>query len=180
MKVRKENALIIAIDFQEAIMPAMAGRENLERKAEILLKGANVLNVPIVVSQQYTKGLGNTIPSLAEAIGEFDYIDKTSFSCLGNQRFKELLLQKQARDVIVTGIEAHVCVLQTVLDLIEMEYRVFLAADCVSSRSDEDKAYALRRMEQAGAVITTVESILFELVGDATHPDRKAISALVK
>ena len=190
LKLKREDAILVGIDFQEKIMPAMKGKEELEEVAVKLVKGCRILGVPVVMTQQYTKGLGETIPSvvaaLTEAIGEdiaaadFAPIEKTSFSAMGEPAFVEALEKLGRKTIIIAGIEAHVCVQQTVIDLLEKGYTVFVANDCISSRSNTDKKYAQRRMGDAGAVGSTFESILFELLGGAKEPGFKQISALVK
>ncbi|MDR2899774.1 MAG: hydrolase [Clostridiales bacterium] len=174
------DTALVVIDFQTALTPVMHNDIQLVEKTEILIKGARLLEIPIIVTQQYTKGLGDTIPELKEALGEFDSIDKTAFSCVGDKNFREALKNVHCKNIIISGIEAHICVLQTVIDLIDLGYNVFLAADCVGSRFKKDMRYALRRMFAYGAVPTTAESVLFEIMKDAKHPARKAVSALIK
>ena len=190
LRLRKEDAVMVGIDFQERLMPAMKGNEELEAAAVKLIKGCRVLGVPVVMTQQYTKGLGPTIPAitaaLTESMGEdaaaagFYTIEKTSFSAMGESAFVEALEKLGRKTVIIAGIEAHVCVQQTVIDLLEKGYTIFVANDCIASRSNTDKKYAQRRMGDAGAVGTTFESILFELLGGAKEPGFKQISAIVK
>lgn len=190
LKLRKEDAVLVGIDFQEKIMPAMKGKEELEEVAVKLVKGCRILGVPVIMTQQYTKGLGLTIPSvtaaLTESLGEeiaaaeFTPIEKTSFSAMSEPTFVEALEKLGRRTVIIAGIEAHVCVQQTVIDLLEKGYTVFVANDAIASRNNTDKKYSQRRMGDAGAIGTTMESILFELLGGAKQPGFKQISALVK
>ncbi len=180
IKIKKDDALLVLIDFQEKLMPAMKDDKELEKNVEKLIKGCAILGVPKLVTQQYTKGLGETIPSLCQALGEFEPIEKTAFSAMGEPAFREAIKMSGRKTVILAGIEAHVCVQQTALDLLEEGYSVFLAADCVSSRSKNDCKYAILRMTDSGAVRTTYESILFELLGGAREPGFKEISALVK
>jgi len=190
VRLRKEDTVLVGIDFQERLMPAMKNNDEVEATAAKLVKGCRILGVPAVFTQQYTKGLGATVPAivtaLTEAIGdeipaaEFNPVEKTSFSAMGEPAFVEALKKLGRKTVIIAGVEAHVCVQQTVLDLLENGYDVFVANDCISSRSNNDKKYAQRRMGDAGAAGTTYESILFELCGGAKEPGFKQISALVK
>lgn len=180
LKIKKEDAVLVLIDFQERIMPVMKNKEELEAVALKLTKGCSVLGIPILVTQQYTKGLGSTIPSIHEALEDYTPIEKTSFSAMGEPAFVEALKQTERNTVILAGIETHVCVQQTALDLLEMGYAVFLINDCVASRSNHDKKYAQRRMSETGAVGTTCEAVLFELCGGSREPGFKEISALVK
>ncbi len=176
----KDDTVFVAIDFQERLVPAMNNKEKLIDKAERLAKGMKVLEIPTVVTQQYTKGLGATIPAMAEAIGEFEPIDKHTFSAMENEAFTSKISELGRKNIVVCGIEAHICVQQTVLQLMEAGYNVYLAADCISSRTEEDKLWAVTRMGEAGAVITTYEAVLYEILRDSKADDFKAISAIVK
>lgn len=190
LRLKKEDTVLVGIDFQERLMPAMKSNEELEAAAVKLVKGCRILGVPVIMTQQYTKGLGATVAAIAEAMtepigedagaAEFHPIEKTSFSAMGEPEFVAALSKLGRKTVIIAGIEAHVCVQQTVIDLLEKGYTVFVANDCISSRSNTDKKYSQRRMGEAGAVGTTYESILFELLGGAKEPGFKQISALVK
>jgi len=180
MRIKQENACTIVIDFQTGLMPSIDNQEAVEKRAAMFIKGCGILNIPIIVTQQYTRGLGETTDTIKEALGEFSWLEKTSFSCCGADGFMESLENSGKKDIILTGVEAHVCVMATALDLVEKGYNVYLLADCVSSRKAFDAEIALRRMEKAGVVITTAESALFEMLLDAKHPLRKEISALVK
>ncbi|HVI40287.1 MAG TPA: hydrolase [Anaerovoracaceae bacterium] len=190
LRLKKEDAVLVGIDFQERLLPAMKNKEELEAAAVKLVKGCRILGVPAIMTQQYTKGLGPTVPAIAAALtepigeetgsAEFQPVEKTSFSAMGEPAFVQTLERLGRKTVIIAGIEAHVCVQQTVIDLLERGYTVFVANDCISSRSNTDKKYSQRRMGDAGAVGTTYESILFELCGGAKEPGFKQISALVK
>lgn len=190
LKIRKEDAVLVVIDFQEKLMPVMKNKEELEVSAAKLIKGCRILNVPIIVTQQYTKGLGPTVPELITAltssigddlpVAEFEAVEKTSFSAVGEPTFEETLEKLGKKSVIIAGIEAHICVQQTVIDLLEKGYHVFVVNDCISSRNNNDKKYAQRRMGDAGAIGTTFESLLFELCGGAKETGFKQISTLVK
>lgn len=189
-RVRKEDAVLVGIDFQERLMPAMKDSEGLEASIVKLIKGCRILGVPVIMTQQYTRGLGPTVKAIASALTEpigeelgsveFYPVEKTSFSAMGEPAFVETLEKLGRKTVIIAGIEAHVCVQQTVIDLLDKGYTVFIANDCISSRSNNDKKYAQRRMGDAGAVGTTFESILFELLGGSKEQGFKQISALVK
>ena len=175
-----ENTLALAIDFQTRLMPPIHDYEELARKSAIFIKGCRILGAPIIIKQQYTKGLGDTIPEVKDALGGFEYIEKITFSCCGSNEFNEVLNQIDKKNILITWIEAHICVQQTVLDLLRDGYSVYVVADCIGSRFETDKLYAERRMEIAGAVFTTSESVLFEMMISADHPMRKEISNLVK
>jgi len=175
-----KNAIVLAIDFQERVITAMHESEDVIRKTVIFFKGCRILDVPILVMQQYTKGLGGTIAPIKEALGEFEYIEKEIFSSYKNEEFKAKLEQSGKTEIIVTGAEAHVCVQQTVLDLLDHGYKVYVLVDCISSRFAMDRKFSMKRMETAGAIFTTMESMLFEMLGSANHPRRKEITQLVK
>ena len=177
---KTEDSLILVIDFQVRLMPFIHNHEELEKKVEAFIKGCRILDMPILTMQQYTKGLGDTSPVLKNALGDFEHIEKITFSCCGNAEFNDELNKLEKKNIVVTGIEAHICVQQTVLDLLANEYNVYVLSDCIGSRNEKDRIYAEKRMYQAGAVITTMESVLFEFLGRADHPKRKEISALVK
>lgn len=176
----RENAAFVAIDFQERLMPVMSDSERLEEKTVKLIKGLNALGIPGIVTQQYTKGIGKTIPSIAEALGDFQHVEKVTFSCMATEEFVTRLEALNKKDIIVFGIEAHICVQQTVLQLLEAGYNVYLVTDCISSRSEEDKLWGITRMGEAGAAITTYESVLYEILRDSKADGFKAVSAIVK
>ena len=161
-------------------MPAMHNKEVLQDKVVRLAKGLKVLDIPHIVTQQYTKGIGETIPEVAEAIGEFEPIDKTTFSCMSHVDFINQLEIAARRNIVVCGIEAHICVQQTVEQLLEEGYNVYIPVDCISSRSQNDFLWAAERMEKAGAVMTTYESILYELLKDSKTEGFREISRIVK
>ncbi len=170
----------ICVDIQERLFPHIHEHDELARRCVILIQGLRLLNVPIIVTEQYVKGLGPTIPSISQALGEYNPIEKITFSCCGAPEVEAQVLGSNRRHVILFGIETHVCVQQTALDLLGQGRTVVIIEDCVSSRSPNDKRVAIERMRQAGAVITTTESVLFELLRQAGTETFKQISALVK
>ncbi|MCI8608932.1 MAG: hydrolase [Firmicutes bacterium] len=179
-RIKREDSVLVAIDFQEKLMPAMYDPKKLEDKMVRLGEGLKALKIPHIVTQQYTKGLGETIPAVAQAIGDFTPIDKVTFSACGNQEFLEALKDMGRKNIILTGIETHICVEQTALDLLEMGYQVFLVADCVQSRAEENYRISLQRLTAAGVVVTSYESVLYELLGSAKASEFKQISSVVK
>jgi nicotinamidase-related amidase len=138
------------------------------------------LDVPIMITEQYPKGLGTTIPQISEVLGTLRSVEKIAFSCCDEPGFQQVLEETSRKNVIISGIEAHVCVLQTAVDLISSGYQPVVVADCISSRNPEDKNVALDRMRTEGSMVTTCESILFELAGTARTEEFKTISGLVK
>lgn len=180
MKFLKEDSVLVVIDMQEKLLPHMANKEQLISNTTKLILGARELGVPILYSQQYTRGLGNTIDEIARLQPHFAYTEKTAFSCMKSEDFKNEILRIGRKNVIVCGIEAHVCVLQTAVDLVENLYHTIVVQDCVSSRKETDMLTAFTRMQQEGVLMTRYESILFELLSTASDEHFKAISKLIK
>lgn len=179
MRILSEDTRCIVIDYQEKLLPAMAEKEALLKKTVTLLKGLRELEIPITMTTQYARGLGLNVKEICEAIGSDTYFDKKSFSAFEVPEVQKEL-EKGRVNVIICGIEAHVCVLQTIMDLSEAGYQPILVEDCVSSRDLHDKEMAVKRAAMEGALITTMESLLFELTQGAASPHFKQISALIK
>lgn len=181
MRISAENTTCLVIDYQEKIVPAMAHKEELLANSVKLLKGLKLLGIPMTITGQYTKGLGLNLPEIFEAAGTEEYFDKLSFSSYEVEGVKRALGEAPERkNVILCGIEAHVCVLQTAIDLKEAGYQPVLVADCISSRKDSDREIALIRAQQEGILLTTSEAVLFELTKKAGTDVFKQISKLVK
>ena len=180
MRILKQNAILSVIDFQERLFPAIDGNEKLLKNVPRLIEGMKALDVPVIVTEQYVKGLGPTVPEIAAAIEGIERIEKSSFSCCDEPRFMMELASTGNDWVIVCGIESHVCVLQTVIDLQENGYHPVVVEDCISSRNPNDKRVALERMHREGIALTTYESILFEVLRYSGGETFKAISKLVK
>ncbi len=177
---RGESQLLV-IDVQEKLLPAIPVREQLIANCRKLIEAAKLFGVPVSATEQYPKGLGPTVPELRELVDGLAIPDKVCFSaaeCLGWGMAAE---QADGRfQIVVAGMEAHVCVLQTVLDLLACGYQVFVAADAVASRDKLDWKFALRRLSASGAIITTTESVMFEWCAAAGSPEFKQLSNLVK
>lgn len=180
MRIKKEDTIALVIDFQERLYPYISNFELLTKNVVRLIKGLRELNIELIVTEQYSKGLGHTIKEISEAIGEFNHIEKGSFSCCGSDEVCKKLSDSGKKNVIIMGIESHVCVLQTVVDLKAMGYNPVLIEDCVSSRNLNDKMVAIERMKAEGAYTSTYESILFELCEVSGTDVFKAISKIVK
>jgi len=176
--LERSSAILLVIDVQERINAVMTDQSHIPR-LEVLVEGCRALDVPIIGSEQYPKGLGPTVESLAGLLAETPAA-KDSFSCARDLGLREELAVAGRSQVIVTGIESHVCVVATTLDLIDAGYRVHVPHDAVNSRRDADKHWALERMQQAGAAISTTESVLFELLERCDTADFKTIAKLVK
>jgi nicotinamidase-related amidase len=180
MRIYKKSSAALLIDIQEKLFPHIYQNEELLRKCTILLEGLKLLGVPLVVTEQYPKGLGRTIKEITNLVEQDPVIEKIAFSCCDEPSVMQHAAMQTHRTIIICGIEAHVCVLQTVIDLHEAGYTAVVVEDCISSRHPEDKRVALGRMRAEGAVITSCESILFELARVAGTDEFKAISRLVK
>ncbi len=176
MRILREEAAALVVDYQEKLVPVMTDNELLIYHSQILLQGLKILDVPMIITQQYTKGLGTTVQSITSAVGKEEYIEKISFSAY--EQVKDKIAGKKF--VIVCGIESHICVLQTVIDLAAAGYVPVVVEDCISSRQKNDKEIALKRMSQEGAIITTSESLLFELLRVAGSETSKKIQRLIK
>ena len=171
---RARTALVV-IDVQEAFAKAVERFEQVAAQTEILVRGARTLELPVVVTEQYPHGLGDTIPQVREALGEVERLPKTVFSAARADGF-DLAGRDQA---LVCGIETHVCVNQTVHDLLAGGVEVHVAVDAVSSRTAANRELGLRKMEESGAILTSVETALFELLGAAGTDEFKTIQKLV-
>lgn len=180
MKINIKDTIFCLVDVQEKLFPHMYNKESVEQNLVTLVKGLKIHQVPFVVNEQYKKGIGETIAPLRELVTEDPHFEKTTFSCCGNSSTLDTFKQSGKKIVVVAGIETHVCVLQTCLDLLEEGFTVVLVTDCVSSRDPFNTLMAIERLVQAGVIPTTYESILFELTQDAKNTNFKAISALVK
>ena len=180
MLVSKEVTAAVVVDIQEKLVPHIHEHERLLENCRILISGLKALDVPLIVTEQYSKGLGPTVESIREVLGDYSPVEKMSFSCCGSEEFLSCLKLTGKKFVIVCGMEAHVCVLQTCLDLSAQGYHPILIEDCVSSRKPNDKRIAIDRMRQWGITISTYESILFELCKIAGTDTFKTISRLVK
>lgn len=180
MRIHVENSVGLIIDIQEKLLAVMQEPDAIVQRAGILIRGLDALQVPILATVQYKKGLGPTVPAVRGALGTVEETEKATFSCCDDSSFMKQLEQTGKGTVIIAGIETHVCVLQTALDLADRGFIPVLAVDATSSRKTLDKEVALRRMEQSGVILTTTESILFELTRVSGTPTFKAISKLIK
>ncbi len=180
MRILKEHTIAIFIDIQERLFPFIQDKDQLEQNLVKLSAGLKALEIPLLVTEQYTKGLGITIEPLKMELGDLQAIEKTAFSCCDEPRFMTALNATGKQNVILCGIETHVCVLQTVIDLLQSGFQPIVIEDCVSSRKLSDKQTAIERMRQEGAIISSLESILFELARYSGNETFKAISKLVK
>jgi len=173
-----DTTALLVVDIQVKLVRHITNSENVVWNSGRLADAAAVLGIPVLATEQYPRGLGDTVPELADKLP--DRPEKLTFSCGGCEPMVAALSASDATQVLLCGIESHVCVQQTAFDLMAAGYRVFVAADAVSSRYAMDHQTALRRMESAGATITTTESALFEWCERAGTPEFKAISQIVR
>lgn len=181
-RIVRENTQAMLIDVQERLAPHIYDNENIVKKIITLIKGLQALDIPIMLNEQYKKGLGDTLPEILEVLegDNAKSFEKVTFSACDNDDSWNYLAQQNRSIVLLFGTEAHVCVMQTALDLLDNGMQPVIIADAVGSRFPYDKKQAIRRIRRAGAVITTVESILFELCRSSKDPAFKTISNLIK
>jgi isochorismate hydrolase len=182
LKVDPDRAMLLVIDMQTVLLPHIEGSDEVLVAASRLVRGAHLFEIPIMATVQYAKGLGHTHDIVAGPLADanVEVMEKSTFSVCADDPMKARLAEIDRPQVIVTGIEGHVCVSQTVLDLLAMDCQVFVCADAVGSRRDLDLDIALTRMQQAGAHITTVEAVLFELCHISGTDQFKKLLAIVK
>ncbi len=180
MRITTENAIGLIVDIQERLFSAMFEKEILLKNCLTLIQGLEELKILQIVTQQYTKGLGETFEELKVAIPNFEYIEKRDFSCCDEPLVLEKLKDLNAKNIIICGIESHVCVLQTAVDLKEAGLNPIVVMDCVSSRAKENIELAKERFRYEGIMMTSCESILFELTRSSVATEFRTISKLVK
>ena len=183
MLIDASKAFLLIIDMQERLVPAVAGTQEILRRSAILLKAAKAIGIPVVLSEQYPKGLGHTVAAIREEAGNAPAFEKTAFSCWRDEEFKKHLIghyEGGRPQAIVAGVEAHVCVLQTAIDMAQAGFAVYAVADAMSSRAASSVELAHHRMRQAGVSVINSEMAVFELLGKAGTAEFKALSALVR
>ena len=181
-RIARENTQAMIIDVQERLTPHIYDHENIVKKTVTLIKGLQALDIPIMLNEQYKKGLGDTLPEIRDVLegDNAKSFEKVTFSACDNDDSWHYLAQQNRSIVLLFGVEAHVCVMQTALDLLDNGMQPVIIGDAVGSRFPYDKKQAIRRIRRAGGVISTVESILFELCRCSKDPAFKTISNLIK
>ncbi len=174
------NAVLLVIDVQGKLAQLMDNRDSLFRNLQILIRGLQILEVPVLWMEQIPGKLGPTIPEVAKLLSPVIPIKKSSFSCCGNKEFMDNLIPLNRKQVLLTGIETHICVYQTALDLLQMGYEVQVVADATSTRAPENKQVGLERIKDLGGVITSTEMVLFELMRVGEGARFKEICKIVK
>lgn len=182
-KLQRDEAMLVIIDVQERLMPVIHGADQVVRNIERLIRGAHILGIPVAVTEQYVKGLGPTVDSLRTALEEtvgYEPVEKMCFSGTGCIDFMVRLEAAKRQQIILCGVEAHVCVHQTAMDLLDSDFSVYVAADAVSSRDPANREVALRRLESEGGRLTSTEMALFELTTTSGTDEFRDISRLVR
>ena len=176
-----EDSLVLIIDVQEKLLNAVFNKEQVEKKSAIVAEAAKILGIPVIVTEQYPKGLGNTIPAVKDALAEdTEIFEKTAFSALNNEEILEAIKKHNKKQILIFGIETHICVSQTTAAFRELGYEVSVIKDACGSRAEEEYLAGLERMKDNGAYIITTEIALFEWLKGAKHPNFKAVQALIK
>ena len=186
--INTENTVLLVVDIQERLLPALHENSAFLAACRQFINGANLLGIPSIITEQYPKGLGATVPDIALLTPNAPKFSKTQFSAYTpevaatlqqRQPENERSQSGQAQNIILIGCETHICMLQTVLDLRQQGYNVFIPQECATSRIAANKANGLQQIQAAGGVVSNIESLLFMLLKDAQHPQFKAISKLI-
>ena len=181
--LRREDTLLVVVDMQEPFLRGIHDRERLLGNVRLLIQAASILEVPVVATVQYAERMGGVVPEIAQAFPDFAScvpLDKTCFSCAGAEGFLEGIALLGRRQILLCGVETHICVSQTALDLVSYGYQVHAAADAVSARSLEKHKLGMERMRDSAVLPCGAEAAVYELLGEAGTPEFKAVLALVK
>ncbi len=179
-RIARNKAGLVVVDIQEKLLPSIHEKERVVANAVRLVKGAAIMKLPVFVTEHYRKGIGPTVPEVIAGVQDFTLLEKLTLSSCDAEGFVDALEAKKVRDIVLCGIEAHVCVTQTCLGLLAQGFNVYVAADAISSRTPENHRIAVERMRDAGAVIASTEMMLFELLGRGDTDEFKQILALVR
>ena len=176
----RDNSIILLIDYQERFVPVLQNQSEIQKNIRLVLQGADIYSLPIIVTEQVPEKLGSTIPELKIYLSKAKFFFKKTMSCCGLIGFVDELKKRGIQKVGVCGIEAHVCVLQTCLDLIHNGFQVHLITDAITSRVEHNKQVAVEKMKQAGVIISSTETILFEMAYTAGTEEFKKLQQLFK
>ena len=180
MLIKAEDSCLIVIDMQERLVPAMQAPARTLKNTRLLIKTAGQLNVPVMLTEQYPQGLGRTVSEIATAAEDLPVFEKMHFSCMEETAFAEAFKATSRRQAIITGMEAHICVMQTAAQLMDEGYQVFVVTDATSSRTLESEKACLDRLQAIGAGIVTTEMVVFEWLAKAGTPAFKQLLPLIK
>jgi len=178
--LNSKKCCLVVVDVQGKLAELMDNKDSVFANIEILIRTAKALDFDIIWCEQHPRALGSTIPQIARHLADMEPIDKFSFSCCGNDKFNNKLKELQPEQVILCGIEAHVCIHQTAADLLEKNYEVHIITDAISSRTPANKEIAIRRMQADGALLSSTEMAMFELLRTAKHEKFKELAKLIK
>ena len=170
MLIKADESVLIVIDMQERLVPAMLAPARTLRNATLLVEVAREMSVPVMLTEQYPAGLGRTMPELSKAARDFPVFEKMHFSCMEDAAFAAALKRLGRRQIVLAGMEAHICVVQTAASLLETDHEVFVVSDATASRSIESEQACLQRLGAAGVGIVTSEMVVFEWLGKAGTP----------
>ena len=175
-----DKCLLLVVDIQDAFLNHIEQMDQVIKRSRIMIEAAKLLDLPLIATEQYPQALGRTVKVLRDALGDIRYYDKVCFSCCGDETIKKAIIDSSRSQILMVGIETHVCVLQTAFNLLEMDKQVFIASDAVSSRRQNDTEIALHRLQQQGVIITTTETAIMEMTASSKHPAFREISRLIK
>jgi nicotinamidase-related amidase len=179
--LNSQQCALVVIDIQEKLLPPIYEKERMVRNSQLLIRLAKILSLPIMATTQYSKGLGQTVPEIASLLPEVTPMDKLEFGCFGNSGFCSSIAQLSKRNtLLLCGMETHICVLQTALGALNQGYIVHVAADAVSSRAELNWKLGLQRMRDAGAVISSTEMMIYELLGKSGSPEFREMLKYLK
>jgi nicotinamidase-related amidase len=178
--IRAPDSVLVIIDLQERLVPAIQAPAKTLKNAKLLLQAARVCEVPTILTEQYPKGLGSTVPDIAKVAGDAAVIEKLHFSCMEDEGFKNCFSALNRKQAVLAGMEAHICVFQTAASLVEQGYEVFVVSDATASRTIESEQACLTRLTASGANVATTEMVIFEWLGKAGTPAFKSLLPLLK
>lgn len=176
----RDGSVLLIVDVQEKLASKMEERDRITDNIKKLIFSFSTLNLPVIITEQYPNGLGRLIPPLRESMVKYCPIEKITFSCFGEDLFVSELKRLKAKNLVITGMETHICILQTALDALQQGYKVHLPEDAVCSQRKSDWQVGIEKMQRAGVIITSTETLIFELLERADTPEFKAISKIIK
>jgi len=180
VKLERNQTVLVVIDVQSKLLPVIYDYPALVENIKKVIQGAQILGIPVVLTEQYPEGLGLTVDEIRETLSEYNPIEKMSFSCCGEENFIEKIKQLNRNKILVCGIEAHVCIYQTCMDLLSEGYEVHLLVDAISSRKKENRDLTVEKLHIGGVQITSVEMALFEILKEASVNEFRKISKIIK
>jgi nicotinamidase-related amidase len=176
----RKNSALVVIDYQDKLVPMVWRSNEILERARLMMQAAPIYNIPIFITEHYPRGLGKTVHEISEVLGDARAFEKVVFSAFGSDEFTQALKQSKVETLVITGIESHICVSQTVHDAIQRGYGVHVISDAISSRNELDHWVGIGKMKEAGAVITSSETALYEIQKQAGNSEFKELLKLVK